>query len=325
MSKRSGLRTFALVLATSLAFGCGDFQDDFRPTPTPAPTSTRDPNAPPTPSCGVEGGLPGCRNFTWANFAPGNSSPSIFLGSTEKAGDPGNVGANLNPGNPFTDSSFFLHAGTPDENGVAEVRLAPRGDDNPPVHVFAKLLVDALCIRIYPETFSGELYCNGREGQGVDVMLTAPGGPYRRDLPRDEQLETSLGASAPEGSMAVRFMFQQARAAEGADASPKRCLEFPECPAACPEFPECPVGEFKNCYQPLQEGVFTTGTAFVLKGDVDLQAPGNPLPPAGLTGEPFDCASWQVGDGPGRIVIPLTDYDDLLAKDTAAGLRLSDR
>ncbi len=121
----------------------------------------------------------------------------------------------------------------------------------------------------------------------------------------------------------LRFSYQLARGAEGDDAAAERCLEFPAC-APCPTFPDCdPVVFFKNCYQPVEEGVFTTGTAFVMKGGVDLQVPGASRP--GVTGEPFDCETWQLGDGPGRLVLGLADFDDTVALDTAAALRLSDR
>jgi len=322
MSKRSALHAFALVVATSLALGCGDFQDDVRPTPTRAPTPTVDPNASPTPtpSCGGTDGVPGCRNFSWVQNAQNNISPTGFFTSVDLVGNIGNAGLNFKLG------SFYLRAAPVDGDGVSEVTMIgpPQSSTEPRIIFFSKLLVDALCLRIYPETASGELYCNGRTGEGVDLQLTAPSGTFPRDEPRVQTLETGLGDSAPPGSMELRVMYQVARASEGDNANQDACLTFPEC-EACPTFPNCPVSLTKNCYQPLEEGVFTTGTANVTKGSIVLQLPGDPTPPPGVTGEPFDCATWQVGDGPGRLVFPLTDYDNELVGDTTAAIRLSDR
>lgn len=324
MSKQTGLHAFALILATSLALGCGDFQDDVRPTPTRAPTSTPDPNAPPTPtpSCGGSGGVPGCRNFTWTQNQGNSTSPTGFFASVDLVGNVGNAG--LTGG--FKLGSFFLQAGPGDDQGVSEVRLIgpPESDTEPNIIFFVKLLVDAQCLRIYPETSEGELYCDGRSGQGVDTRLTAPSGTFRRDQPRDQTWETDLGDSAPPGSMVLRVEYQLARASEGDNANQDACLTFPEC-EPCTNFPNCPSEQVKNCYQPRETAVFTTGTTTVMKGDIKLQVPGDPLPPPGVTGEPFDCSNFQMGDGPGRLVLGQVDYDDELVGDTAAALRLSDK
>jgi len=322
MSKQSGLHALAMVLGMSLAFGCGDFQDDFRPTPTQAPTSTPDPNAPPTPtpSCGGTGGVPGCRNFTWSQNLQNNVSPTGLFTSVDLVGNVGNAGLNFKLG------SFFIVAGPPDADGVSQLRVdgPPESSTEPNIIFFAKLLVDGECLRFYPETAEGELYCNGRANQGVDVTLTAPTGTFPRNEPRVQDLETGLGDSAPPGSMELRMMYQLARVSEGENANQNACLTLPEC-GPCPTFPNCPINLIKDCYQPPELGVFSTGTVNVTKGDVVLQLPGDPLPPPGVPGEPFDCATWQVSDGPGRLVLPQADFDNELVGDTAAAIRLSDQ
>ena len=316
MVVRSRIAVFVLVLAGSLAVACGDFQDDSRPTPTPGPTSTRSPDDPsPTPTlpCPASDDALGCRVFSWSQNQENEISGTGFFASVDVGGgDAGNVGAN------FVLGSFLLVAGDGDESGVFPVELidpAASGAGSPFI-LHAKLLVDALCIRLYPETSSGELYCGGRSGQGVDVRVSAPGGDYPRDQPRDQTLVTDLGDSAPPGSLLLRISFQQMRASEGPNADPKFCLSAPECGPT----------DARNCYEPAAQGVLTTGTAFVEKGERMLRLPSTagqePVP--GLMGEPFDCTTWQRGDGPGRLVLPLTDFDPAFGN-TAAALRLSDR
>ncbi len=182
-----------------LFLGCGDINDDVAPTPTVAPTSTPDPNATPTatPACGGSGGLPGCRNFTWVAITNGNNaSPSGFFASGESVGDVGNVGLFFGQ-DPQVSTSFFLRASAPDGQGVSQVLLVgpTQSSEDPTITLHAKLLLDSLCLRIFPETAAGELYCNGRTGDGVDTSLSAPAGNFPHDQPRDQELRTSLGAA----------------------------------------------------------------------------------------------------------------------------------
>jgi len=314
-------------VATVLVFcifgaACGDFQDDVRPTPTRAPTSTPDPNAThtPTPSCVGPGGVPGCRDFTWSQNMGNDNSGSAVFASTDFVGDVGNAGLNFDV---MTFPSFRFDARQSDDVGVYDVKMVglkagETADGQPLVYFFVKLLSDGLCLRFFSGTSEGRLYCDGRIGQGVDTMLTAPTGDFPRDEPRDQVLTSDLGESAPAGSLSLRVSYQLMRTSEGTETSR---------PGACLEGPLCGPGDVKDCYQPVEETILTTGTAFVEKGDVALRqrsAGGQPPPPPGISGEPFDCATWQVSGGPGRLVTGLVDYDTLV-KDTASGIRWSDQ
>jgi hypothetical protein len=143
-----------------------------------------------------------------------------------------------------------------------------------------------LCVRI--DSCSGFIDCDG--GTAVDtLMVQDSNGPDLNGLP--VSLTTGLGEVGPPGSMQLDCMqtFVQLDPGEGDD-----CLAL-EYPAA-------------------QRVIYTTGTAeaFFVNG-----APKIGTGRIEGSGEPFDCTSWAVTDGPGQLVMTYLVEEDRRAGDVA--------
>lgn len=311
----------------ALGVGCGGTDDEsvLNPTPTQGP-----PTPTPLPICrGLEapaGGL-GCRAFTWQQPAASATAPTQLF-TTLPTGNPSTfiplttlADNGVDPGPNFRElpPGFALLAGVPDPvTGQAEVTIGvlPENQLDPGFFILGiKPVLDYICLKLDLATVEGTLYCDGDE-RGVDTRITGPAGL----ISQDEMVITPLvdeerfGDPAPAGALLLRVVQQLGRIDQGSDPRYETCFTLPE----------CEEGQVKDCYRPRQEVIFTTGTAFGMKGatpmlDSDLEE--------GVTGEPFECGvGWTMSDGPGRLVQGLIDYDTNAAPtfDVSTALRLAD-
>lgn len=302
--------------------GCGGTDDEsiFYPTPTQGP-----PTPTPLPICrGLEppSGL-GCRPFTW-NQPDSSTDPAsqLFLTLPGQGGFnvlPGLEPNGIDPGGRFLElpPGIALIAGTPDPEGRAAVTIGVTEENQMEpgyLVIGTKPLLDYICFKIDLETVSGTLYCNG-DARGVDTRVTGPAG----DITQDDMViepatdEERFGEPAPPGAILLRFVQQLGRIRQASNPRYETCFTLPE----------CGPGENRDCYRPRQEVMFTTGTAFGMKGATPLL---NPALTEGVTGEPFDCGSWTSADGPGRLVQGFIETDIAAAPtfDVSAALRLDD-
>ncbi len=304
------------VLAAGI--GCGQSDDESRlmPTPTQGP-----PTPTPLPICqGVDipNGL-GCRAFTWTQPESGNTSGSQLFSTLPQPGGfnflPSLFPEGLDPGGNFMDlpPGLALLAGVPDPvTGIADVTIgvADQFQMEPGFIIIGmKPFLDYICLKVEIASVQGQLFCNGSDTQGIDTRITSAAGITPQD---EDVLEFPLGDTTLPGGLFLRVTQQQGRIMQASDPRYETCFNLPE----------CGPGERFDCYRPVQEVAFTTGTVFGSKGDTPLWA--GPGGPEGLSGEPFDCgAGWTQTDGPGQLVQGLADFDET-GGNVATAFRIDD-
>jgi cysteine-rich repeat protein len=181
------------------------------------------------------------------------------------------------------EGTLELAGGSIDAQGVAPI------DVSGPTYYSAPILngqFGLLCVRI--DSCSGFIDCDG--GSAVDTLVVQDSnGPGLNGL--DVSITTGLGEARPAGAMQLDCVqtFVQLGPGEGDD-----CLTI-DYPAA-------------------QRVIYTTGAAeaFFINGAPKIGT-GRILG----SGDPFDCSSWTVTDGPGRLASPYLVEEDPRAGDVA--------
>lgn len=324
----------AIVIGGLLAIGagCGGTDDEsvFMPTPTQGP-----PTPTPLPICEgivVPPGL-GCRAFTWQQPESNPNAGTQLFTTLPGVGGAGFVFLpalapnGIDPGGNFIDlppGLALVAQGFPDAiDGTVEVRVELKAQDQLApgfVVIGIKPILDYICLKIELETQEGTLFCDADDTGGVDTRITAATGITS---PLEDVIEFPVGDSTPAGSLVLRVRQQQGRIKQSSSPNYETCFTLPECPG-----PDEPVDNEDDrrfdCYRPAQDVIYTTGTAFGMKGLTPLlNADGG----EGVSGEPFECGlAWTVTDGPGMLVQGLVDNDANAPppRDVATALRISD-
>ncbi len=307
------------VLAAGAGCGATDDESRLMPTPTQGP-----PPPTPLPVCqGLDIPLPpalGCRAFTWTQPEIGNVSGSQLFTTLPSPGGfsllPSLINNGIDPGVNFVDvpPGLALLGGLEDPmTGVAKVTIGVSEEDQLEpgfVIIGMKAIIDYVCLKIELATVQGDLFCNGRDTQGIDTRITARSGITAQE---DDLLEFPIGGTTAPGGLLLRVVQQQGRINEASDPRYETCFKLPE----------CGPDERIDCYRPRQNVAFTTGTVFGMKGDTPLlSADGS----EGISGEPFDCSKWQQTDGQGQLVQGFAELDESTATqiDAAAAFRIDD-
>lgn len=182
-----------------------------------------------------------------------------------------------------------LVAGVPGADGVAPVALAS------PVYYRAPILGGAfgnLCIRL--SSCSGIVDCDGGTAVDVDVVQDSAG-PGRQGNP--VVTTTGLGSDGGAGAVALTCAHS--------------VIQAPPAVTDCASI----------AYPDDRSAAYTTGTT---RGHYEN---GNPLIGSGalaIQGERFDCATWSIEDGAGKLATSFLFEEDAQAGDTANANVLDD-
>jgi hypothetical protein len=195
-------------------------------------------------------------------------------------------GANL-----ATDASgdpLVLEAGTPDEHGVAPLRLQQDA-----VIGIRIAVGDVACLRMAAAGSSGAIACDG--GMGHDVTVVRAAG---EDAPA-AVTEAYLGTDSGPGAATLLAPTEVALLPAGATLADCRTTDR---------------------YAPPEPTAFTTATVTTTKGGASMSLAGEPF----VCGP--DGQEWRAEDGAGMLVVGLPLFDSRVpGGDLAAVIRLADR
>jgi hypothetical protein len=291
------------------------------PTPEETPVETPTPEETPveTPTPEATAADLGDRTFSFSSAA--SPAGEHFWSSALSGADAATSGS-------FTPTSFVIHAGAPDANGVSALSL-------PSDTIFGFQVIDnsIVCLKLVSVGSGGKLNC-GVNPLNVDAKLTTDSGgqAHGGDSAPVLATEQSLGGGTGAGNAYMVLTMVGAHC----DSTPG---PEPECPGAVTSPADCFDSSKVDFSQaPSAQTAYTTGasecridnaclnsscssTGTVIQGGNEMGSQNCGSGPC--VGEPFDCSNWSAEDGPGILLAPLPGLDTFVG-DTCNDVQVDD-